>query len=78
MRGIKPTTAIQVSEHHTNVQFSNAFRLTFKEFVPQHEIEDPAMRDTSIVVEKQKTFNRMVTEVYQKNTIEFTPAQVKL
>jgi hypothetical protein len=44
--------------------------------VPQHDIEDPAMRDTSIVVEKQEKFNRILTEAFQKNSIEFTPAQV--
>lgn len=51
-------------------------RLTFNEFVPQHNIEDPSQRDASIVVENQKTFNRVLTETFQKNSIEFTPAQV--
>nr|CAD2122801.1 unnamed protein product [Meloidogyne enterolobii] len=53
------------------------FRLTFKEFVPQHNIEKEEERDTSIIVENQKVFNRILTETYQKNNIEFTPLQIE-
>lgn len=51
-------------------------RLTFKELEPQHDVEDPALKDVSIIVEHQKKYNRMVTEVFQRNEIEFTPSQV--
>uniref|UniRef100_A0A914HES8 Intron-binding protein aquarius n=1 Tax=Globodera rostochiensis TaxID=31243 RepID=A0A914HES8_GLORO len=53
------------------------FRLTFREFLPQHDVEDPAKKDTSIVVESQKSFNRIITEALHKNAIEFTSAQVE-
>lgn len=52
--------------------------MTFKEFVPQHDIVDPDQKDTSIIVESQKSFKRVITEAVHKNTIEFTPAQVLL
>ncbi|KAL3124777.1 hypothetical protein niasHT_001614 [Heterodera trifolii] len=53
------------------------FRLTFKEFLPQHNVEHPDQKDTSIMVECQKSFKRVITEAFHTNSIEFTPAQVE-
>lgn len=60
-------------------------RLTFKELVAQHEVEDASVRDTSIVVESQKgrqthlNFSGEIEgfEKIRRNTIAFTPLQVE-
>lgn len=61
------------------------FRLTFKELIVQHEVQDSSTRDTSIIVESQK--NRQIhlnfsgeindSEKNRRNTIPFTPSQIE-
>lgn len=58
------------------------FSLTFKEFVPQHNIANEAEKDTSILVKKEvnkpnKIFETVVNQQFRQNSIEFTPAQVE-
>lgn len=53
------------------------FRLTFKEFVPQHDV-DEEKRDRSVVVRSRRKNHVSLFEhgQYRRNHIRFTPAQV--
>ncbi|KAH7719949.1 DEAD box protein helicases superfamily protein (Aquarius) [Aphelenchoides avenae] len=54
------------------------FALTFKEFIPQHDV-DEAQRDKSIVVSSRRKNRVSLFEhgQYRQNHIRFTPAQVE-